>query len=525
MHMTSSSLGASARKCARPRLLLSLTGAGLLAVGLAAAASIGLSSVTAGAAGVPLGPGTHNDTVFTYTGTWSVTSSAAYYQADDHRTGVTGNTYQVAFDGTQARLYSTRAPGMGIMRVTVDGGTPTDVDLYSPTRATQVPVYSTPELPTGIHTVTATVTGLKNPAATGKIVNADRVDISAPAPSESPTPTPGQGSFFPFESFDVRTEFRVDGAGKNVDTIAFWEAPTATDSLMFVTSKSLSLVEVWHYPFRTAADQRPALTDPCLKATADSASNGVLVDQESDLLYVSSLRSPNVCVFSLPDLTYLRTVTSNVTYGAEPNLGLIKQADGSKRLYVSNDTVVYVHDAVTGQLLSQFIPLKGLEAMWGDSFDRVLYVPDETGRTGVYAYNPDGTPHQRGGTNLFGSGGIFNADAEGILEYSCPASGAGDDGSGLIIVSDQRGAIAGNDYEVFDRRSWQYLGKIKLLQPSGTGFIFNTDGIGTTQQGSVQYPGGLFTAIHNNTSVAGVGWNVIFEAITAKTGRTFGCGT
>jgi hypothetical protein len=422
----------------------------------------------------PLGAGTHNDTAFTYGGSWKIATSKAFYRSDDHRTAAAGRTYQFAFDGTQASLYATKAPGMGIMRVSVDGGAATDVDLYSSARKSQTLVYSTPVLPMATHQVTVTVTGTKNPAASGRTVNADRVDITASTVTPSPTPTatttaaeptataePSAAGFHTFGAVTVPSLFNVDGVGKNVDTIAFWEGPTAVESLMFVTSKNLSLVEVWRYPFNAPSSEAAALTHSCLQYGTDSATNGVVVDQEADLLYVASNFSPNVCVFSLPDLTYRSTITSGVTYGLEPNLALMKLADGSKRLYVSNNRVVFVHDATTGEQLSQFTPTVGLETMWGDDLDQVLYIPDENGRTGIYAYKPDGTAYTRDGTSILGAGTIdSDSDAEGILEYTCPASGTSDNGNGLIVVSDQiDSTTVGNDYEVFDRRTWAHLGK------------------------------------------------------------------
>jgi myo-inositol-hexaphosphate 3-phosphohydrolase len=349
-------------------------------------------------------------------------------------------------------------------------------------------------------------------------------DFPGKAVRTTPTKEPGTGSFPAFDAVTVTSQFSLAGEGKNIDTIAFWEAPDATNSRMFVSSKDLSLVEVWRYPFSSAADELPALTHSCLQAAADSATNGVLVDQESDLLYVASNRSPRVCVFTLPALTFRRAITSGVTYGQEPNLALLNLSDGSKRLYVSDDDEVYVHDAATGRKLAQFTPTKGLETMWGDSFDEVLYIPDENDRTGVHAYDPDGSTYERDGQSIFGDD-PFDADAEGILEYTCPATGGRDEGTGLIVVSDQIDSSSdGNDYEVFDRRTWRHLGNIKLRSPGGTEYVHNTDGIGSTQQASPEYPDGLFTAINDDSAVAGIGWGKIFDAISAETGRAFGCG-
>ncbi len=342
---------------------------------------------------------------------------------------------------------------------------------------------------------------------------------AAPGPSRADE----DGAFHAFGPVTVTADFDAVGAGVNVDTIAFWEAPDPTQSLMFVTSKNRSLVEVWMYPYASASDERTPLRHDCLQARSSSATNGVVVDQEADLLYVASNQSPNVCVFSLPGLDFLRAITSDATFGNEPNLALLTPTGSPPRLYVSNDSTVYIHHAIGGQQLGQFTPTTGLETMWGDDHDQVLYIPDENGRTGVYAYRPDGTAYTRNGASRLGDSTIFDSDAEGILEYTCPATGTTDDGTGLIIVSDQiDSSRTGNDYEVFDRRTWAHLGAFKLRLPSGE-FVHNTDGIGSTQQASAAHPDGVFTAVQDDTSVAGVGWDKIFAAISAETGRSFGC--
>ena len=401
--------------------------------------------------------------------------------------------------------------------------------------------------PAGTYTVTAKLTNYTKTAKCARTVSLDAVLLtgtstptttatptSTPTTTATPTstpttttptttPPPGSGSFPAFGSATVTADYLATGAGNNVDTIAFWDAPNPADSRMYVTSKNLSLVEVWKYPYTSPGDQLTPLTHACLKAGADSATNGVLVDQDTDLLYVASNFSPNVCVFSLPNLGHVKTITSGTSYGLEPNLAMLKLPSGEKRLYISNNTVVHVHNPVTGAKLSQFTPTKGLEAMWGDSHDSVLYIPDENTRTGVYAYHPDGTPYTRNGTTFFGNSSIFDSDGEGILEYTCPATGTSDNGTGLLVISDQiDNQATGNDYEIFDRRSWAYLGKIKMRLPNGA-FVYNTDGIATTQQSSPQYPGGIFTAIQDDTSVAGIGWDKILRAISAQTGTTFGC--
>lgn len=332
-------------------------------------------------------------------------------------------------------------------------------------------------------------------------------------------------SFHRFGEVTVTGAFRVDGAGRNVDTIAFWKAPKASKSLMFVSSKDRSLVEVWRYPFSSPSNERAPLRHRCLRATADSATNGVAVDQRSNLLYVSSNYSPNVCVFSLPDLRHRRTLTSGTTHGLEPNVALLRLRGGAKRLYVSDDSVVHIHNAATGRKLSQFRPPWQLETMWTDPARQLLYVPDEGGRSGVYAYRPDGTAYRWNGRHKFGGRAIFDGDTEGILGYRCRAERTGSPAEGLIVVSDQiDNPSSGNDYEVFDRNTWEHLGKIKLRLPDGSGYVHNTDGIGSVRQQFPRYPGGLFTAVDDDGAVVGVDWSTILRAISKTTGRAVGCG-
>lgn len=324
-------------------------------------------------------------------------------------------------------------------------------------------------------------------------------------------PPPVQAAFNNFGSATVIVDFEVNGAGSNIDTIAFWEASDPTNSLMFVTSKSASLVEVWKYPFKSGSDQLSPLRHSCL---GNQGANGVLVDQQEDKLYLSIRFSRNICVFSLPNLQQLATYSSGVQYDEEPNLALLKLTNGQKRLYVSDERTVYIHDTASGQKIGQFAPLqpsRSVEAMYADDFYQLVYIPDERGNTGIYPHKPDGSTYSRNGESRFAEG-VFQADAEGIWLYTCPGNQSSDNGEGLVLASDQiESSGTGNDYEVFDRQSWDYLGKIKLERSNGSK-IYNTDGIALTQQSSSLYPQGLFTAVHSDTSVVGVSWEKILSA-------------
>jgi hypothetical protein len=300
-------------------------------------------------------------------------------------------------------------------------------------------------------------------------------------------------------SIDVsEVEFDVDGAGRNVDSIAFWEADDPLSSLMFVTSKGNESIEVYQYPFRTQLG-----TIAC-----GSESNGVLVDQESDVLYITGRGSSEVCAYNLPGLDRNDSLSFNTAATrarSEPNLAMLELADGSKRIYVSYDETVYYHDGETGDPVGQFSPSEGLETMYGDDYYQMIYIPDEGGRSGVYLYDQDGNA----AAPRFGDRSVFDSDAEGISVYRCLA-GDIDQGEGLIVVADQKDDST--DFEAFDRKTKEHLGKINIAG------VNNTDGIAITQQSSPEYPLGLLAVIDDDTSTVGVGWAVI----RAKTGLSCG---
>lgn len=325
------------------------------------------------------------------------------------------------------------------------------------------------------------------------------VESGSPPPAATVTiPSASQPAF---GTASVEPDFKVDGAGYDIDSIAFWEAPEPTDTLMFVTAKGNHLVEVWQYPF--IDNERPELTHTSFIDEADV--NGVAVDQVGDRLYVSvSAPASTVSIFALPALDAVGELgAGSVDLRTEPNLTLLNQDDGETLVYVSADTAVHIYNAETGVETGRFdVPFE-IETLLADALHQVIYVPDEDDGTGIYAYTPEGTPYERDGTNSFGGSGIFDADAEGILLYSCPADGSEDDGTGFIVVADQRDDVT--EFEFFDRRSWMHLGALTIAGVS------KTDGIASTQYPLPDYPLGLFAAIDDDESVAGVGWETILD--------------
>jgi hypothetical protein len=324
------------------------------------------------------------------------------------------------------------------------------------------------------------------------------VVVITSTPMDKPTASPEAAANVNFEPFGTVTiapseiEFDVSGDGSNVDSIAFWEAPDPAQSLMFVTSKDNSSIEVYQYPFES---QRTTIS-------CGDASNGVWVDQENDILYITERDSSNVCAYGLPTLDQnpsLSFTTAATSNKSEPNLTILNLGNGQSRIYISYDKTVYYHDAETGNSLGQFTPSEEVEAMYGDDYYQVIYIPDERRPTGIYSYDADGYPAGL----LFGVPPIFEKDAEGISVYKCLSTGADDRGEGLIVVSDQQGDLT--EFEVFNRKTKTHLGTINI---SGVNL---TDGIAITQQSSPDYPLGLLAVLDDDTSVVGVGWDTILE--------------
>jgi hypothetical protein len=172
------------------------------------------------------------------------------------------------------------------------------------------------------------------------------------------------------------------------------------------------------------------------------------------------------------------------------------------------DYTVDIHNEETGEFISTFTPEKGLETMAADNYYQRIYIPDENNRTGVYVCNPDGSPYTENGSNNFGND-VFDADAEGILVYTCPLNNPVDSGKGFIVVSDQRSDKS--DFEFFDRVTWEHLGTLNI-----TG-VSNTDGIASYPYSLPDYPLGVFAAQNDDATVVLVGWDKIFNKINKAT--------
>jgi hypothetical protein len=124
---------------------------------------------------------------FDYSGSgWQHCSGSACGDPQDLYDGTTswdgqaGDSVTFRFSGVQARLYGVVDTNEGIGDVSVDGGTPTEIDFYAHARAGDDLVWQSPLLASGSHTVTLQVSGTRNPQSSGNLIALDRAEVSAP---------------------------------------------------------------------------------------------------------------------------------------------------------------------------------------------------------------------------------------------------------------------------------------------------------------------------------------------------------
>ena len=117
---------------------------------------------------------------FAYAGTWATSAGSAKYLGDDHFSSTTGSSYTFRFTGTGVALYGAKAAHHGQAIVRIDGGTAVTIDQYAAVRRDNVLVFRSGVLVTGAHTVTVTVKGTHQAAATGNVVAVDRAVYDTP---------------------------------------------------------------------------------------------------------------------------------------------------------------------------------------------------------------------------------------------------------------------------------------------------------------------------------------------------------
>ncbi|MBM4436611.1 MAG: O-antigen ligase family protein [Actinobacteria bacterium] len=147
---------------------------------------------TAPVAGVGLHQESHP--ALTFEGPWPAVSDDEASLGQWRQTGVVGATVRVRFQGEDLALLAPRGPGMGRLRVRIDGQDALPdrlprngagealLDLYAETPARLVRIPIATRLPPGPHLAELTVMAERNPRATGGLVVVDGVVVGNARP-------------------------------------------------------------------------------------------------------------------------------------------------------------------------------------------------------------------------------------------------------------------------------------------------------------------------------------------------------
>lgn len=112
-----------------------------------------------------------------YSGAWKVSSGAPASGGSFRFADSAGASLTITFKGTYLAWIAKKSPLYGRARVTVDGGKPVTIDLYSARTVWQTTVWDTGRLSAGTHTVRIQWTGKKNPAADDTNIGVDAFDV------------------------------------------------------------------------------------------------------------------------------------------------------------------------------------------------------------------------------------------------------------------------------------------------------------------------------------------------------------
>ncbi|HYV62986.1 MAG TPA: hypothetical protein VE958_09945 [Bryobacteraceae bacterium] len=134
---------------------------------------------------------TYSDRSLTFSGGWGEAGGALKWSGGDAQnfpepeirakvTETAGATATLKFRGTGIRWIGYRGPDAGGASVSVDGGTPTPIEMYSPEIKVQEVVFTATGLADTNHTLTITVTGQKNAASSAAKVYVDGFDVMTP---------------------------------------------------------------------------------------------------------------------------------------------------------------------------------------------------------------------------------------------------------------------------------------------------------------------------------------------------------
>lgn len=112
--------------------------------------------------------------VLLYSGVWGGVSNSSASGSSYKATSAVGASVTVNFTGQRLDVLATTGPAMGAADFSVDGGAVTTIDLHSAAASYKQRVWTTGELPAGLHTVNI----IRNTASpTGSYLNVDVLEI------------------------------------------------------------------------------------------------------------------------------------------------------------------------------------------------------------------------------------------------------------------------------------------------------------------------------------------------------------
>ncbi len=147
------------------------------------------------------------DARLSYTGTWGTGLNPGASGGSWGYANTGGSLVTAKFTGTSIAWVTVKSPNYGIAQVTLDGGAPLTVDLYSPGTTWQQKVWSATGLSDSAHTLTIAYTGTKNPAAARAYIGVDAFDVQGTLTQASSPPPPPPPASTRFEQTDSHIAF------------------------------------------------------------------------------------------------------------------------------------------------------------------------------------------------------------------------------------------------------------------------------------------------------------------------------
>lgn len=209
---------------------------------------------------------------------WQYGGPAGAWQstADNHYAGVAGATARLRFHGTSVTVLGAKDAHHGQVSVSLDGGTPTTVDMYAATRESAATIYASSTLADGYHDVLLTVLGTKATASAGTVVAIDRARVAATEPAPVGIETV-------VDSHDLGTTDRtVAYAGTWANTADNYYSGTAAATMTLrwtgTSAKIYGAKDAHHGQASVAVDGGTARTIDAYSATRQPGPTTVLYD-------------------------------------------------------------------------------------------------------------------------------------------------------------------------------------------------------------------------------------------------------